>query len=238
MGNTVYGGKNIYGYDIGIMMLDSQFPRIIGDVGNAKTWNFPVLYKTVKNATPNKVVLNLTKDDIRPFINAAKELEKAGALAITTSCGFLSLFQDVLVKEVNVPVFTSSLIMLPMVSRMIGNKNVLVLTANSDTLTYDHLEAVCGKINFSNYKIVGTQNKDTFTNFTVENWLSVDLDKCQDDIMSTIEEVLSKDDSYGAILLECTNMPPYSRVIREKYGLPVFDFVTLTNFVHYSLFGE
>ena len=85
MGNVAYGGNCFYGYDIGVLMLDSKFPRIIGDVGNAKTWNFPVLYKKVENATPTKVVLKLTKDDINPFIDAAKELEKSGVKAITTS---------------------------------------------------------------------------------------------------------------------------------------------------------
>ena len=102
MEKIVYGGKNVYGYDIGILMLDSKFPRIRGDVGNAKTWDFPVLYKTVVGGTPKKVVLELTEDDIEPFILAAKELEQAGVKAITTSCGFLALFQKQLANAVNI----------------------------------------------------------------------------------------------------------------------------------------
>lgn len=239
MANIVYGGNNTYGYDIGILMLDSSFPRIVGDVGNAKTWNFPVLFKTVKDKTPQKVVLDLTKDDILPFIHAAKELEKQGVSAITTSCGFLALFQNELAEEMNVPVFTSSLIMLPMISKMIGNKKVLVLTANSDTLTPKHIKSVCGDdVDFKKFNVVGTQHKETFTHFTVQNWDSVDIDKCQNDIIEVIEEEFSiNPDLYGAILFECTNMPPYSDIVREKFKLPVFDFVSLTNFVHSSIFG-
>ncbi len=239
MSNIVFGGKNIYGYDIGVLMLDSHFPRIVGDVGNVKSWNYPVLFKKVENKTPTKVVLELTKDDIQPFIDAAKQLEKEGVSAITTSCGFLALFQEELANELNVPVFTSSLIMLPIISRMIGkNKKVLVLTANSDTLTQKHLNAVCGNFHDINFDIVGTQHKDTFTNFTVQDWDSVDLDKCEKDIFDTIDEAIDKEDAYGAILLECTNMPPYSERIRNRYNLPVFDFFSLANFVHYSIFGR
>lgn len=235
--NIVNGGLNVYGYDIGVLMLDSKFPRILGDVGNAKTWNYPVLYKKVEKATPNKVVLNLSIEDILPFIESAKELEKEGVKAITTSCGFLSLFQKELSEELNVPVFTSALIMLPIISKMIGKKKVLVLTANSDSLTKDHIHSVCGLLTDVNYKVVGTQNKPNFTHFTVQNWDSVDVDLCRNEIIDTISDELVADSSYGAILFECTNMPPYSNIVREKFGLPVFDFVSLMNFVHFSIFG-
>ena len=238
MSRIVKGGYNVYGYDIGVLMLDSSFPRIIGDVGNAKTWNYPVLYKRVKNATPSKVVLDLRLEDIAPFIKAAKELEAEGVKAITTSCGFLALFQNELAKELNVPVFTSALIMLNMISRMIGNKKILVISANSDTLTEKHIKAVCGDLNHINMKIVGTQDKANFTYFTVQNWDSVDIDLCQKEVIETIEGELSKDLSIGAILFECTNLPPYSNIVREKFGVPVFDFVSLMNFVHFSIFGN
>ena len=226
------GGYNVYGYDIGVLMLDSTFPRILGDIGNAKTWKYPVLYRTVKGKTPDKVVLNLTLDDIRPFIDGAIELENAGVKAITTSCGFLALFQKEIAEAVKVPVFTSALIMLPFISNMIGNKKVLVLTANSETLSLRHIESVCGNIDRINMKIVGTKSQPTFTNFTVQNWHEVDLDLCQQDILETIDQEMKIDSSYGAILFECTNMPPYSQIVRERYGIPVFDFVTLMNFVH------
>lgn len=48
MKERITGGRNVYGYDIGVLMLDSVFPRICGDIGNAKTWDFPVLYKKVE----------------------------------------------------------------------------------------------------------------------------------------------------------------------------------------------
>lgn len=233
MANTVKGGSTVYGYDIGVLMLDSRFPRIVGDIGNAKTWKFPVLYEVVEGFRPDKAVLNLEMQDIEPFIEAAYKLERRGVKAIATSCGFLAMFQEELVKRVNVPVFTSAMVMLPMLCRMSGK--VLVLSANSDTLTNRHLQAACGDLSSLDYKIIGTQDEENFTDFTVYNWPEVDTDLCEREILSTIRKELLQDNSYKCILLECTNMPPYSDAIRKEFGLPVFDIVSLMNFVHSSM---
>jgi len=40
----VQGGFNQYGFTVGILMLDTRFPRIPGDMGNAATFPFPVRY--------------------------------------------------------------------------------------------------------------------------------------------------------------------------------------------------
>lgn len=215
------------------MMLDTSFPRPVGDVGNARTWNFPVLYKVIKNAFPAKVVLNLQMDDLDPFIEGARELQKMGVRAITTSCGFLCMFQKELSKALDIPIFTSSIILLPLLLNMFGHRKILVLSANSATLTQTHIIHACGQIDPNRYEIIGTQNKEVFTNFTVNNWDSVNTDDCENDIIGTLEgKLVTPDHDFGAILLECTNMPPHSDAIRKRFGLPVYDFVTLTNFVH------
>lgn len=233
MDNIVYGGKPFYGYDIGILMLDTHFPRIPGDVGNALTWNFPVLYKVVKGSMPKKVVLELTDNDIMPFVEAALELQDMGVRAITTSCGFLSMFQENLAKVLNIPIFTSALMQLPILSVMNVNKKILVLTANSSTLTKRHLDPVCGSVNPRNYTIVGMEHEPNFTWFTVHNWEKVDTKLCEIEILHVIDTAIQKD-TYAAILLECTNMPPYRDSILKAFNLPVYDFVTLTNFIYSS----
>ena len=98
------GGKAIYGAPLGILMLDARFPRIPGDMGNATTWPFPVLYRVVRGASPEKVVLQGARGLLPDFIDAAQDLVRLGAEAITTNCGFLSLFQRELAAAVGVPV--------------------------------------------------------------------------------------------------------------------------------------
>src|SRR5437762_13535755 len=88
-----WGGKTLYGARVGILMLETQFPRIPGDMGNAETWPFPVLYKVVPGASPRRVVCEQAEGLLDEFLAAAAELVRLGADGITTTCGFLSLFQ-------------------------------------------------------------------------------------------------------------------------------------------------
>src|SRR5690242_21235515 len=81
------GGKAIYGAPLGILMLEARFPRIPGDMGNAETWPFPVLYRVVRGASPERVVLQGAQGLLPDFIAAAQELVDLGAEAITTNCG-------------------------------------------------------------------------------------------------------------------------------------------------------
>src|SRR5690242_16150531 len=137
------GGKSIYGAPLGILMLEARFPRIPGDMGNATTWPFPVLYKVVPGATPERVVLQGARGLLPDFIEAAQELVQLGAEAITTNCGFLSLFQSELAGAVGVPVATSSLMQVRWVQATLPpGKIVGVVTVCGTTLTPAHLESV------------------------------------------------------------------------------------------------
>ena len=90
----VRGGPTLYGHTIGIITLDTQFPRIPGDIGNATTWSFPVRYRVVPKASPERVVRQQAAGLLEPFLRAAHDLVQDGVRAITTSCGFLSLYQQ------------------------------------------------------------------------------------------------------------------------------------------------
>ncbi len=230
----VIGGKNIYGYDIGILMLETTFPRIIGDVGNALTWKFPVRYKIVKNQSSYHTVNNLTYENLEPFILAAKELEEEGIKAIITSCGFLSLFQKELADAVNIPVYTSALLLVPFLSNVLGKrKKIGILTANKKKLSRRHLLSV--GIEDVPYVIMGLEEEVVFTNFSVHNWESVDIEICENELIKKTRELMKKNLNIGAIVLECTNMCPYARAIREEAKVPVYDIVTLTNMVYQSI---
>src|SRR6202007_1862958 len=135
------GGKALYGAPLGILMLDAKFPRIPGDMGNATTWPFPVLFRVVTGATPEKVVLKGAAGLLPDFIDAAKELVRLGAEAITTNCGFLSLFQKEIAASVGVPVATSSLMQGPWAQATLPpGQRVGLVTVSGSTLTPAHLE--------------------------------------------------------------------------------------------------
>jgi hypothetical protein len=129
------GGRAIYGEAIGILLLDTKFPRVPGDIGNASTFDFPVRIRMIPGATAQCIVLEGDESVLPKFVEAAKELEAAGVRAITTSCGYLTTFQEALINAVNIPVFTSSLLQVPMVSRMLPKgRKVGILTIDSRRL--------------------------------------------------------------------------------------------------------
>lgn len=110
----VTGGRTLYGFPVGMVMTDSRFPRVPGDNGHAATWPFPMLYRSVLGAEPGRVVRRLSEAELlAPFIEASLELERAGVQMVTTSCGFLVLFQRRMQEHLSVPFLSSSLLQAP-----------------------------------------------------------------------------------------------------------------------------
>jgi Asp/Glu/hydantoin racemase len=225
------GGKAIYGAPLGILMLEARFPRIPGDMGNATTWPFPVLYRVVKGATPERVVLQGAAGLLADFLDAAAELVSFGAEAITTNCGFLSLFQRELAAHVEVPVATSSLLQVPWVQATLPpGKRVGVLTVSASSLTPQHLAAVGVP---ADTPIAGTENGVEFFRVLIRaEKQDLDVALAARDILDAGRSLLRRHPEIGAIVLECTNMPPYAHALREALGVPVYDVYSLITWLH------
>ena len=234
MTNIAHGGKSIYGAPLGILMLEARFPRIPGDMGNAGTWPFPVLYRVVRGATPERVVLNEAKGLLPDFLAAAADLVDLGAEAITTNCGFLSLFQRELAAHVRVPVATSALIQVPWVQATLPpGKRVGVITVSAGSLTPRHLEAAGVPLDTP---IAGTETGREFFRVLIKaEKPDLDVDLAAQDILDAGKGLLARYDDIGAIVLECTNMPPYAHALREATGLPVYDICSLITWFHAGL---
>ena len=228
------GGKVLYGAPLGVLMLEARFPRIPGDMGNAATWPFPVLYRVVKGASPEKVVLGGAKGLLDGFLDAAADLVAQGAEAITTNCGFLSLFQRELAAHVKVPVATSALIQVPWVQATLPpGKRVGVISVSAGSLTPAHLRAAGVP---EDTPIAGTENGREFFRVLIRaEKEDMDVDLAQQDILDAGQALLAAHADIGAIVLECTNMPPYAHALREAVGLPVYDIYSLITWFHAGL---
>ncbi len=226
------GGKSIYGASVGILMLDAQFPRIPGDMGNALTWPFPVHYKIVRDASPDRVVRQGAEGLLDNFIDAARELVRDGVDGITTNCGFLSLYQEALAAAVPVPVATSSLMQVSMVNAVLPEgKHAGVLTISASTLTQAHLRKA--KVP-PDTPIHSTEGGQEFTRAILGNELELDVTLARADNVAAALELQRANPRLGAIVLECTNMIPYAADIRAATGLPVF---TIESFVSWFQSG-
>ncbi len=228
------GGKSIYGAPLGILMLEARFPRVLGDMGNGETWPFPVLFRVVRGASPERVVIEGARGLLPDFIAAAQDLVSLGAEAITTNCGFLSLFQQELAAAVQVPVATSSLMQVPWVQATLPpGKRVGVITVNKAGLTPRHLEAAGVPLDTP---VVGTEGGREFFRVLIKSEaVDMDLDLAEQDILDAGRALVAAHPDIGAIVLECTNMPPYAAALRDAIGLPVYDIYSMITWFHAGL---
>ncbi len=227
------GGKAVYGASVGILMLEARFPRIPGDMGNALTWPFPVHYKVVRSASPDRVVRQGADGLLGAFIDAARELAADGVDGITTNCGFLSLFQQELADAVGIPVATSSLMQVRMVNALLpAGKRAGILTVSASSLTPKHL----AKAGVPEGTPVGTtEGGREFTRVLLDNELELDVGLARQDNVDAARSLTAANPEVGAIVLECTNMIPYAADIREATGLPVFSIETFVRWFQASL---
>ena len=231
--HKVSGGKSVYGAAVGILMLESRFPRILGDGGHAETWPFPMLYKVISNATPERVVCQGSQGLLEAFIDGARELVRMGADGITTSCGFLALYQRELAAACAVPVASSSLLQVASVQALLPpGKRVGVITVSAPSLMAKHLHAAGAP---ADTPVVGTELGEEFTRVLLGDELQLDVVAAKKDVLEAAQRLIDGHDNIGAIVLECTNMIPYAADIAQHCQLPVYDFYSFVSWFHAGL---
>lgn len=219
---------------IGILMLETRFPRIPGDMGNAETWEFPVVLKVVRGASPEHVVLRGADGLLGAFVDAARELAAEGVQGIAVNCGFLSLFQKELAAAVDVPVVTSSLMQVGAVNSLLPEgRRAGILTISAATLTEEHL-AKAGVPEGT--PVAGTDGGKEFSRVILGDEAELDVEQARADNVEAARELTRRHPEVGAIVLECTNMGPYAPDIREATGLPVYSVISFVNWFRSSLF--
>lgn len=234
------GGRNLYGYTIGILMIEGRFPRPPGAIGNATTFPFPVMHHVVRGASGVRTVRELSSydtdsdafaDAIRPWTEGARFLADQGCRAITTSCGFAALFQRHLAASVDVPVFASSLMLVPLIARMLQpGRLVGVVTADAEHLTASHLTAVGADA--ASIAVAGMHGCPEFEATSWRDQETLDVAKLESETVEVARGLLARQPQVAAILLECSLLPPYAAAVQAATGLPVFDFTHLVTMVH------
>ena len=230
------------GTAIGVLCLETSFTKIPGHIRNPATFGFPVVYKVVAGATPDRVVRQADPRLLGPFISAARELEAGGVAAIAGACGFLVLFQRQLADSVTVPLYASSLVQLPMVHRMLRkDRKVGLLAADKESLTRRHLAAIGGES--VPVCIAGMAGQPEFREVILEGRRTeLDAARLRREVLTEVGRLAGDNPDMGALIIECTDLVPFAQAIQAAARVPVFDIVTLTQMVHQSLtrqpFGE
>ncbi len=225
-------GADRYGFSIGILLVDCATPFIPGDVGNATTYSYPVLYETVNGVTLERLINQGDETLVDSIIEAAKKMERMGVRAITSDCGYMVRYQQKVAAAVGIPVILSSLVQLPLLERTIGpERKIGIICANRRRLTPELLQ-VAGLSNPDKAVIYGLEDKPNFRAPMLDEIDPLEPEKIGPEVVETARSMIKAHPDVGPILLECSNLPPYAHLVQEATGRPVFDFTTLINLYH------
>ena len=230
---------------IGILAWDSdssdtlsQLEQIPGNMLNPDTFDFPIRVARVKGADYRTIVENPSSSVCDNMITTARKLEKEGVRAITTSCGFNAFFQKRLAESVAIPVLASSLIQVPMIyNSLMPGQSVGVITADKQHLTREHFSNTGISSNIP-LRITDVVNVGEFAKQRNSSTATIDTDLFIRQVVEVADLLVRENPDIGAIVLECTDLPPCASAIRKSTGLAVFDIVTLLNMVFYAVKGD
>lgn len=218
---------------LGILMLDTAFPRIPGDAGNPSTWPFPVRIARVPESTPERVVRGRAAGLMDAFVAAGCELADAGAAGIITTCGFLVLHQRELAARLPVPFASSSLLQLPLLARSLpAGKRAGVITIDAAALARAHLLAAGAD---PATPVVGVEPAGELAQTILGDRAALAVGAAERDVLAAGERLVAEHADIGAIVLECANMPPYAAALRSRLGLPVYDVVSFGRWFYAGL---
>ena len=211
---------------LGILMLDTAFPRILGDAGNPDSYDLPARTRVIKNAGSLNIVKNGRPDEalVQRFCQAAQALETEGAIALVSTCGFLISVQNDIARAVSIPVTLSSLSLYPLLSNMFGKRPIGIMTASQSSLGDQVLKAA--GIAAEDVRIIGFEDVPAFADAILrakaEQLTTLDAQAIEQAAIAKAKTLIKDTPEIKAILLECGNLPPYSNAIRQATGLPVF----------------
>jgi len=210
-----------HGGFLGVVMLDTRFPRPRGDVGHPKTFPWPVRYRVVRGAWPSEIVTcaqALQGSTLLPaFVAALRELESEGARALTTSCGFLVLLQRELQAAVNVPLVSSSLLQLP--ALLEREARVGVLTISEQQLSQDYLLAAgVAADRLQDVIVQGVSPQGEFASAILGNRTHLDFPQAQAEVVEAALALKARAPDVREVVLECTNLPPYAEAVGKATG--------------------
>jgi hypothetical protein len=244
-------GHSCYGMGLGIILLDDVYPGFPGDVRNASAYDFPIQYEIAESVDIEKLVREDNKQPyLEPVVQAARKLERMGCRAIAAECGYFSYFQKEIASAVDVPVFMSSLLQIPLAQQLINPKKVVgVLVADSEFLTEAHLTSV-GVTLGSNYVVAGAMDGGQCPEFA-NLWTAdkrpelptANFDKAEADLLKVAMNFAEAYSNMGALVLECTGFQPFARTIQRHLDIPIFSWSTLLDYafsvaVHRDFYGH
>ncbi|PBB28993.1 AroM family protein [Mesorhizobium sp. WSM3882] len=224
-------GQVFAGAPVGILLLaEVDCPFIPGSVSNASTWSVPVRYKLVPGLTEHRLFGPAPSDATPAVVQAAIELAREGAQLISANCGFTIHFQQAVRAAVDVPVLLSSLLLAPFLEQLLPRRKKLGIMTGDAAYFTPELWAAAGMSSSSDRYIVGNIDNAPAWAALWQYPGRIDVAAVESEIVCAAVNLVSAHPDIGAILLECSELPPYAAAVQRATGLPVFDFTSMVEF--------
>ena len=229
---TWWEGRRVGGIAIGVIQLSANIPMIPGNMGNASTFDFPLLYEPMDITGEMVVSTKPHPEVLKRSVEAGKKLEAQGVRAICGNCGFFANYQQLVAAELKVPFFSSSLLQIPLILMSLSpDEKVGIITADGAKLTEAPALANCGVTDCSRIVITGAEETSEMKKILTTSG-TYNPRKFELQLIDIARQMTVSDQKIRAILLECTELAPHARAIQEAVGLPVWDFPTMVNWIY------
>ena len=229
-------GQNIAGFPIGIIYIDDvYYPMVPGNIVNGYTFPFPVRLKAVTGLDiPN--LFQAGDEVFDQIMVACKELEREGCRAISAACGFFGNYQDKVAAAMDIPIAISSLVQLPWIATLLKpGQKIGVLTADQSSLSNKLLDACGVSDQIKERLVIKDLCHEPEFSCILEGRGEFDNEIVKEEVVKKALEIIARFPDTGAILLECSDMPPYAYAVQAATKLPVFDFTTLIRWMQTSV---
>jgi aspartate/glutamate racemase len=229
-------GRAIGGQAVGIIVIDVWYPMVPGNIANATTFKFPVLFKILRGVSGEQI-MNGDPALLDPIIQGARELTQQGARAIVGACGSFAYYQKAVAATLEVPAFMSVMLQVPLILQSLRpNQKLGILAASASALTPRVFEQ-CNITDTSRLAI--TEARD-LQEFQVMGSCTGGFNshRLEQEVVTHVKRFVIDHPEVGAILLQCSDLPPYAWAIQNAVQLPVFDMTTLINWVYQAVVRE
>ncbi|HIU18047.1 MAG TPA: aspartate/glutamate racemase family protein [Candidatus Avidesulfovibrio excrementigallinarum] len=229
-------GQLYYDTPVGVLCLDTQFAKPVGQLRNPLTFPFPVVCRVLPGIGAAEIFAGSAELG-RVMVETARQLEKEGVQAIAGSCGFMALYQKQVAAAVRVPVLMSSLMQLPLIRTLHGEASRLgVLTAQSKALTREHFrQAGVTDALYDSLLIRGMEDSPYFRSVILECATpGMDTDRLGEEIVEMATRMV-REGNLDALLFECTDLCAFAHDVQRATGVPVYDINALVEYAAFCV---
>lgn len=210
-----------------------QLESLPGNSTHPSTYPFPVLFKRVAGANYQSVLVSPDRRLVCTMVQAAESMIEQGVKAIITSCGFNAIFQKELAAALKVPIYTSALLQIPLIRASLGGQKLAVITASKQDLKFEHFHAV-GVTDMDGIEIYGMEEMPEWSKISRLPNQHISIEKVENELVSLAAAAQQDHPELGAILLECTDLPPFADAVRRAVNSQVYDLLTMVALIHKS----